>query len=63
MKSRRCGICSINWPKTDRFKFCPQCEEPTSPMYEADPISDEEANRLANIADFEAQYGPMEVEA
>lgn len=63
MKSRRCTICSINWPTSQRFSTCPQCTESTDPMYQAEPISSEEANRLANIAEFERQYGPMEVEA
>lgn len=61
MTSQRCSICAINWPTSRRYSKCPQCEEPTSPMYKAEPISSEEANRLANFAAFEREYGPAEV--
>lgn len=63
MKSLRCGICAINYPPVERYRACPTCEEPTSPMYQAEPITAEEANRIWSFAEFERRHGPAEVEA
>lgn len=53
MISRRCSICSINWPPLPEYDTCPQCGEPTSPMRHAEPIPNDEAERLAAHAAFE----------
>jgi hypothetical protein len=63
MTSQRCSICAINYPPTERFTSCPRCEEPTTRMFQAEPISDEEANRIWSFAEFERRHGPAEVEA
>lgn len=63
MKSLRCGICATNFPPLEKYRTCPQCDEATSPMYQAEPISREEAHRMWCYAEFERRHGPVEVEA
>jgi predicted amidophosphoribosyltransferase len=61
--SKRCNICSENWPATGEFTKCPQCGDKTDFVFGDGPsVTKEEAQFALNKAKFEEQYGPMEVE-
>ena len=61
MTALRCSPCGTNWPDTDEYGACPQCEGPTSRMDSAEPIGTTEAARLAAHARFERFYnGPWQ---
>lgn len=55
--TRRCSICSLNWPdKEADFKQCPICLEETSKVSNVDAMPDDEARSLKAQADFERFY-------
>jgi hypothetical protein len=53
MSALRCSICGTSWPSEESYNPCPECEEPTDIIWNAQPISREEAASRKNHADFE----------
>lgn len=56
MSAYRCSTCLTNWPPTTEFQACPECDERTSFMGNADPIDPAEALSRKRHADFEKYY-------
>jgi len=49
IRYRRCGACNINWPISEHYKRCRQCDVPTAVCFTLDPrtvLSEREAKQL-----------------
>lgn len=54
--ARRCSICSLDWPDSDHYDECPQCEEDTRRFSNASPMPDDEAKSLRLHLEFDKFY-------
>lgn len=61
MAARRCGQCGISWPDSWKlYSKCPQCEETTDRIQNADPLDDAEALSWKRHCEFGRYYEARE---
>lgn len=53
---QRCETCAVDWPITDDFEICPDCQQPTEASAGLEPMDIETAQSLKRHFDFERYY-------